>query len=277
MLGDDLAAFARLVEALRPWHDRLVIVGGWSHRLHRLHDMATPPDYLPLSTKDADVAFSLNQSPHGDIRAALESAGFEEVLSGDHRPPVAEYRLGGVDAGFFAEFLAPLAGSGQRRDGTGDATVVRAGVTAQKLRHLGVLLTRPWTVTLDVGGEIPVSVPTEIRIANPVCFIAQKLLIRNQREPRKRAQDVLYIHDTLELFGAHRDVLGAMWVHEIRPHLGAKVARQIERLCLVQFEAVDDVIRDAARIPVDRSLSPTDVRAECAYGLEEIFGAARLG
>lgn len=271
---DDFADFGRLIDALRPWLGQLVIVGGWSHRLHRLHDWATAPAYAPLRTRDADIAFSLTHPPRGDLRAALESANFRESLSGEDRPPIAEYRFGDDDAGFFAEFLAPLGGSGVRRDGASDATVVRAGVTAQKLRYLEVLLIRPWIVRLAMNSELRLATSTDIRVANPVTFIAQKLLIRKSRKPGKRAQDVLYIHDTLELFGRRRDELRALWSKEIRPMLGTKLAGRIERLQRELFATVDDVIREAARVPVDRSLTAERVRSDCAYGLAEIFGPA---
>jgi hypothetical protein len=32
----DVEYFARLVEALDPWLDQVVIIGGWAHRLYRL-------------------------------------------------------------------------------------------------------------------------------------------------------------------------------------------------------------------------------------------------
>jgi hypothetical protein len=270
---DDVVAIARLIDALRPWREHLVIVGGWAHQLHRLHPWASPPAYLPLRTKDADVAFSLGAAPTGDIRAALKAAGFREVLSGDHHPPVAEYRLGGENEGFFAEFLAPLKGSGLRRNGTEDATVVRAGVTAQKLRHLDTLLEQPWTVRLPAKGDVPLGTPADVLIANPVSFIAQKLLIRKLRKPDKQAQDALYIHDTLELFARTRDELGRLWRQEIRTKLHPNTVREIERLHLEQFGSVTDVIRRAARMPVGRSLTPTLMQATCAYGLQEIFSA----
>jgi hypothetical protein len=269
---DDLAAIARLIDALRPWREQLVIVGGWAHRLHRFHPWASPPDYLPLRTKDADVAFSLDTAPTGDIRAALEAAEFREVLSGDHRPPVAEYRLGDENDGFFAEFLAPLKGSGLKRSGREDATVVKAGVTAQKLRHLGILLEQPWTVRLDATGDVPLATPADVLLANPVCFVAQKLLIKKLRKPEKQAQDALYVHDTLDLFASKRDELRRFWLQEIRPTLPRKTVGEIERLHHEQFGEVTDVIRRAARIPVGRSLTPELMQAACAYGLQEIFG-----
>ena len=64
--------FARLVEALEPWLDRVVIIGGWAHRLYRLHPLAQPLDYEPLGTFDADVAVPLASARdwRADSRAA---------------------------------------------------------------------------------------------------------------------------------------------------------------------------------------------------------------
>jgi hypothetical protein len=275
---DDAHAFARLVDGLRPWLDDLVIVGGWAHRLYRLLRNTQPPAYQPLRTRDADLAFAATARLAGDIGAALEHAGFHEEPSGEHTPPVTWYRLGGGDQGFYAEFLAPLTGSGVRRsrgrrDGTPDATVTTAGVTAQKLRYIELLLTDPGTVRLDATTEVPVKAPADVRLPNPVSFIAQKLLIHARRPASKRAQDALYIHDTLDLFGPALETLRATWRAGVRPTLAPRTATQIERLAHAQFSAVTDTHRAAARMPQDRALSPERLRAACAYGLEEIFGA----
>lgn len=137
---NDFAALARLIQAIEPWRARLVIVGGWAHRLYRFHPMANVPTYQPLLTRDTDLAFA-NQAPlEGDIKSALAHAGFIEELSGTHQPPVTRYTLGDDDAGFYAEFLTPLQGSEVRRDGRPDATVTKAGITAQKLRYLDCLI-----------------------------------------------------------------------------------------------------------------------------------------
>ena len=146
---DDFAAFARLLDALRPWLDQLVIIGGWAHRLHRFHPSAHVPAHKPVRTKDADVAFSLSTPLKGDIGAALKAADFHEESSVEFTPPVTEYRLGDDGDGFFAEFLVPLRGSGVKRNGQPDATTARAGVTAQKLRHLELLLESPWIVRVS--------------------------------------------------------------------------------------------------------------------------------
>lgn len=270
----DLDAIAQLLEALRPWHRDLVIVGGWAHRLYRFHNKAARLTHQPVRTRDADLAFGSHASLTGDIGAALEAANFHEVLSGDDTPPISEYRLGNEQGGFYAEFLAPLSGNGERRGGTSYAATARAGITAQRLKHLDVLVQSPWILHLNTQ-DIPLVAPTEVMLANPVSFIAQKLLIQKYRKPEKRPQDVLYIHDTLELFGSEIELLKATWRDDIRPTLPAVTARTVERLCQKYFGNVTDVIRNAARIPQDRVLMPERVQATCAYGLDEIFGMVK--
>lgn len=51
--------------------------------------------------------------------------------------------------------------------------------------------------------------------------MVQKLLIHESRRPHKRAQGagLLYIHDTLELFGGALEALRAVWRDEVRPSI----------------------------------------------------------
>jgi hypothetical protein len=270
---DDAAAFARLIQALRPWLGHLVIVGGWAHRLHRLHPLAGKPTYEPLRTRDVDLALSLHAPVDGDIRGALERAGFQRQFLGSDRPPVTHYGLGDEDAGFYAEFLVPLHGSELKRDGTPDVTASKAGINVQKLRHLDLLLVAPWSVQIGPVKEIAFDQTIEILVPNPVSFIVQKLLIHDRRMGGKKAQDVLYIHDTLELFGGALDELRAIWIDQVRPSMAAKTARQLEKTASALFEQVTDTIREAARIPQDRRLTPEVIRAACEYGLEGILPA----
>ena len=154
---DDVASMARLIDALRPWRDSVVIVGGWAHRLHRLHPDATLPTYKPIVTLDADFAFQSSAHLTGNIGEALKASRFNEQLSSEHVPPIARYSLGDEheDGAFYAEFLTPLRGSGIGRGGRDDATVAAAGITAQKLRYLDVLLVAPWLLLLEPGEPFP--------------------------------------------------------------------------------------------------------------------------
>ena len=267
----DLGAFARLVVALAPWQSQLVIVGGWAHRLFRHHPLADRPSYQPLLTRDADVAFASGGQLEGSIKSALDSAGFKEDLFGEHRPPVSHYSLGEENSGFYAEFLTPLRGSGMRRDGARDATVNAAGISAQKLRHLDLLLIHPWQVTISEEQGIPLPQSFRLQIANPVAFIAQKFLIQGDRPPDKRAQDLLYLHDTLALFGAHLPELTVLWGEKVRPSLTARQVRSIEECMRASFLTVTDTLREAARIPQDRAIDPERMQAFCQQTLEEVF------
>jgi len=62
--------FSRLVVALEPWLDQLVIIGGWAHQLYRRHPAAQELDYPPLATLDTDVAVPLKLAAREeDIRS----------------------------------------------------------------------------------------------------------------------------------------------------------------------------------------------------------------
>ena len=111
-----------------------------------------------------------------------------------------------------------------------------------------------------------------MRVPNPTSFIVQRLLIHTDRPGRKKAQDVLYIHDTLELFGASLAELQRLWVDEVRPAMPAKTARRVQTIARELFAEVTDTIREAARIPQDRRLAPENVQRACEYGLGEILG-----
>jgi hypothetical protein len=256
---------------MRPWLSDIVIIGGWAHRLHRLHPSAGDLACKPILTRDADVALPSALRLEGDIGAALKAAGFREEFSGDHSPPVSEYRLGDKDYGFHAEFLVPLMGSGVRRDGTADTMVTVAGVTAQKLRYLELLLIHPWRARLDAVAGFPLAPALEVQVANPTSFIIQKLLIRSNRPPAKQAQDTLYIHDTIEIFGRQLDELATIWTRHVKPAIHPGAQAILERVRVDQFSAITDTVREAARIPPDRALTPERVRAVCELGLRAIF------
>ncbi len=267
---NDREAFAKLVGALAPWGDRLVFVGGWAHRLYRLHPKAGTLAYQPLATLDADVAFAERERLEGDVRARLREAGFHQQLTGTHRPPVSQYTLGDDGPkGFYAEFLTPLIGPEITRDGTRIATLEKAGITAQRLRYLELLLHSPWTVTLDA--EWGAASQQQLRIPNPVSFIVQKLLIHDRRPGEKKAQDLLYIHDTLELFAGELDNLAALWRDDVRNTLHGNWIEDVFRTRDRVFGVMNDPLRDAAQMPQDRALGPERMRAMCFAALGEML------
>jgi hypothetical protein len=89
----EYASFARLMESLRPWLDQVVIIGGWAHRLYRLHPLAERPQYEPLATLDADVALPRRLRLAGDESiSGLERTGLNPNfldITGRQLPTIA--------------------------------------------------------------------------------------------------------------------------------------------------------------------------------------------
>ena len=64
-----------------------------------------------------------------------------------------------------------------------------AGVTSQRLRHVDLLLRAPWTVVLSASDGFPFADRKQVLVANPVNFLAQKVLVHRsgtvRSEPRR--------------------------------------------------------------------------------------------
>jgi hypothetical protein len=268
----EIEYFARLVEALDPWLDRVVVIGGWAHRLYRLHPLAQPLDYEPLATFDTDVAVPLDLPATGEqIRERLLERDFREELMGDTQPPAAHYHVESGDSSFYAEFLTPLEGSEVKHGGRRDLTARVSGVSVQKLRHLELLLQNPWDLLIAPATGYPTPGVRRILVPNPAAFLVQKILIHEKRDRDRRAKDILYIHDTVETFGDNLPAIREQWQTNVRPALHAKATRAVEGAAEEYFREVDDAIREAARIATGRNLTPEMVRELCAFGWRQIF------
>ena len=261
-------SFSQLVVALEPWLDQVVIIGGWANQLYRRHPAALELNYPPLMTLDTDIAVPLKLPVRGtDIRARLLTHGFKEEFLGDDLPPAAHYHLGDEASGFYVEFLSPLIGGEYDRKGRRKATAELAGIVSQRLRYVDLLLHHPWSIDFKSSGFAAV-----IQIANPVTFVAQKVLIHEGRERDDRAKDILYIHDTLEVFGARLQELRELWRRIVVPQLRARNASIVSNASQVLFGDLSDDIRRAARISDQRTLSPESIREVCQYGFIQVFG-----
>jgi hypothetical protein len=267
----DWAAFGRLLEALEPWLEHLVIVGGWAHRLYWLHPHAQPLDYSPLRTLDADVAIPANPPVReGEIRERLLAAGFEEERLGDSEGMVTHYYLVREPGVFYAEFITSRTGGAYNRDGSRKQPLYVGGIAAQPLAHVDILTESPWRVNLDDPGLT--SWQGTVRIASPVRFLAQKLLILQDRSPDDRAKDIVYIHDTLQVFGSRLEELRAEWKESVAPPLLPAHRKKIHEAAKRHFSVLTDAIRQAARVAGRGDLTAENVRASCERGLRELFG-----
>lgn len=270
--ASDVEYFARLLDALEPWLEQVVIIGGWAHRLYRLHPLAQPLNYEPLGTFDTDVAVPINLPATGEqIHERLLGKDFHEELLGDTQPPAAHYRVQRGDTSFYAEFLTSLEGSEVKRGGRRDVTARVSGVSVQKLRHLELMFQNHWDVTLSPAVGYPTPGSRRVLVPNPASFLVQKVLIHDKRNRDKRAKDILYIHDTIETFGSNLDAVREQWETNVRPALHLKSVRLVEGAAEGYFREVDDTIREAARIATGRNLTPEMVRELCEFGWQQIF------
>jgi hypothetical protein len=268
----DLENFGRLADALTPWLDQVVIIGGWAHRLYRFHPLAQRLDYPPLMTLDADVALPGGLKVKGqDIHERLTANGFRAEFLGHHKPPATHYQLSDQSGGFYAEFLTPLIGGAYARGGKRNATTRIAGVASQRLRHVDLLLRAPWTVVLSASDGFPFAEGKTVLVANPVSFLAQKLLVHAKRNRSERAKDILYIHDTFETFGAHIPELRAEWINKLRSTLHARSVKFVEHAADAFFGGTSDPVREASRTALERALSPEAIREVCSFGFKQVF------
>ena len=143
-----------------------------------------------------------------------------------------------------------------------------AGASTQQLRHIELLLNSPWSIHVEHA-----EYSGRIRITNPVAFLAQKVLIHRRRERQDRAKDILYMRDTLEVFGARLPDLADVWRSDVAGHLQSRHANIVSTASREMFGQVNDDIRRAAEISTERALDPEEVRQACYYGFTEVFGA----
>jgi hypothetical protein len=99
----------------------------------------------------------------------------------------------------------------------------------------------------------------------------QKILIREARDRKDRAKDILYIHDTIETFAGHLGGLQELFAKEIRPKLHEKRLREVSNASVTLFGDVNDTIREAVRMVVRRKFRPKALAETCRAGLRAVF------
>ncbi len=232
------AFLAHVLWTFRSYLDTLVLVGGFAARLYEIHPRAVPAAVRMLRTFDADLATPSGGIPvTGQSLAALaEAAGFQPDFRGDHIPPVMKFvpkgalgRPVGVDQ-YTVEFLTPMTGAPIRRGGRAVMTSdIQAGVTAQRLRYLDLLLESPWRVSLAGLSGIPdATTRIDVRLPHPGFFIVQKILISEELNRQdNRPKDMAYVYQVVSLF--RRELIAL--AEDVRDQMGANPAwrRWLER------------------------------------------------
>ena len=265
---EDSESFAKLMTAIEPWRSHLVLIGGWCHRVHRMHPKATKHKHPVVHTRDTDLLIATRPAPEADIRTALLAHGFRENLSGDGNPAPAHYYLGEENSGFYAEFLLPEV---PRRVPVFTESV--AQISAQVVKYTNVLALDPWIVTVGLDDDLKMATPIDVLVANPLCFLVQKFLIKSTRSKAKRAQDLLYVYDTLQHFGERLEEMRETWLRVVMPVIGDKLAGRITQAWTESANSEFDIATAAAEIGRGRTpqLTANTIQGALRYAYLEII------
>ena len=194
--------FGRALYALRPYANDLLVIGGMAPVLYRLVPGFAPAVVDPIATREVDWTTPPRLPRRGETAWKLLGAeglrAYEVPGVGTRRGPrVFQHERYGTarKAPVYQEFLCPLRGNATK------VVEVQTGLSAQPLRYLDLLAFDPITLTVDASSGIPVAAPCPVRLAQPVLYIAQKVLARAERAamPGKPAKDLAYAFDVASL------------------------------------------------------------------------------
>jgi hypothetical protein len=230
-------------------------------------------EFEVLMTEDADLGLPipLPIPPPGtpDIHTLLIHAGF--VWNGREGGDL--YSLG-EEGNFYVEFIAPLMGSATDRDGKPKSKVQVGGVNVEMFRYVDLLLKEPWEYSLvPEHGFSSAKEQCLLRVVNPISYLMQKVLTVGRRpQDSKKAKDVLYIHDTLLIFGENLDNFQDL-AERLLIELPPKTQNEFHRLRDKLFTS--SLTQGAAQIAKEsgRLAPPSAQRVQevCREGLAVIF------
>jgi hypothetical protein len=260
--------------AMAAVRERLVVVGGTAQRLFLEHPLAGQPPFELLTTEDVDLAAPAELAFQGSLENLLEllkERGFEERILGW---PHAAHRYPLEGSSTYLQFLSPQRGSGTKRDGTEEREMRFGGLVAEILPRVEILLHQPWSVTL-VGDEESL----EARVVNPIAYVVQKILVLPKRQTaKKKAKDILYLHDTLAVFARSLDELGCQ-AHQLVPNLSANARRDLKKQAETILFVENEAVRNAAELAVlsrGDATTPASVAASLRRGLPRLLSGLSL-
>jgi hypothetical protein len=203
--------FGETVDVLMPYLGDIVCIGGCANALYRHHVLASSPAPEHLGTKDSDWALPVRlvQRTEDPLATLMANAGFVEECYSTSNEPVVKYRSKDANVAAEIEFLCPLSGIPGGRTGVGAAVEVQAGLMAQPLRYLEILVMSPWQVDLGRAPEFDRFKGVMIRVPNPAAYVLQKVLIRDQRrKPESQMKDCYYMYEVSVVFRNNLAALG---------------------------------------------------------------------
>jgi len=231
----------RIVKAVRPYLDQLVLIGGCASALYRYHD-ASSRGLRPMVTKDIDIAgkdrlaVASGAKPLAEL---LTEGGLKEERASEGNPPVVKYVQEEGATVHDLEFLCPLRQKRRgRKAAPGSAVEIQDGLMAQPLQYLDLLLINTWQVDL-ARIKLPglCENPFWVRVPNPASYVVQKVLIRDRpRDVDAKRKDCYYIYELSVTFREAIDRL-AKEFEALKQQVQPKWIQRFRRVLVEVFES----------------------------------------
>ena len=186
----ELEAFLRVLDGAG-CREHVVLIGSWAEYMYAHTDIL--PGFSPnIRTRDVDFLVRNLRRPQPAASVAAEARKRGYHVDSDRLTGVTKiFSPGGLEI----EFLIAKMGAGLE-----SALSTNVGVTAQSLRHLGILSRS--TITVEYHG-MGVSVPS------PEAYAVQKMVVNGERD-KKAEKDVAAI--------------GRLWPHLDQAELGRQLS-----------------------------------------------------
>jgi len=251
---------AAVLDALNPYSDDLMLVGGWVPYLYARNLEASP--WAGLLTTDIDLAVPRRLVVRGQtVDALMKGIDFEDAFRSVDQPPLVKYVGSIAGADVEVEFLTTEQGN---REGV---KVVQSGLHATALHYVDVLLEHPFRIDVALAGRL-----VQVAVPSPAAFLLQKGLVFPRRKIRdKKAKDLYCVFDVWHSCTPWRswiiEQLGESMRAE-KPQYLAKCAGNLARYC-------SDVSGDGIRMLVEQrpatllSEMDDDQFSQYAWGMME--------
>ncbi|MGB5987249.1 MAG: GSU2403 family nucleotidyltransferase fold protein [Desulfobacterales bacterium] len=195
MVEDFTRGLFNTLAVLRPYHQQIVVGGGWTPFLYYRY-LAKNHERIPVLTRDIDFmvrhqVLIVGTKTIDQILTA--EAGLQAVYKSRDTPAVIHYEgaIGGV--GVEIEFLTDQTGSQQQQ-----VLQVQKGLHAEALRYVSIVVENTLLLEIDDAKSDQGEGPLLVQVPKPAAYIFQKgLSFPSRRDREKASKDLYYIFDIL--------------------------------------------------------------------------------
>ena len=197
MAEDFTQGLFKTLAVLRPYHQQIVIGGGWTPFLYYRY-LARNREHAPVLTRDIDVMVG-HQVPIVGTKTIdeilIKEAKLTTAFKSLDNPAVIHYEgsIDGVEVEI--EFLTDQTGSQKEQ-----VLVVQKGLHAEALRYVSILVENTQMLEIDDAEFGHDDSPLIVQVPKPAAYIFQKGLAfpdRLRRDRQKACKDLYYIFDIL--------------------------------------------------------------------------------